>query len=229
MALKNTFYGVWLISIIGGLSVLPYAYYLNLIPASTSFAHVLLASIANTAIMYGVLLFFSYLLLQRVGIKPFAQSFFQQVNGLSIMSGVTVGLILVGLNKFFFKSSALAQSAIIPPLWTRVMASLYGAINEEVLCRLFLLTLMYFVLNKCFAKREPLIMWGAITLSALFFGIAHLPAAFKIISPSLFEVSRILLLNGIAGIAFGYLYCTRGFWSGVIAHFTADLVIHVFF
>jgi membrane protease YdiL (CAAX protease family) len=34
-------------------------------------------------------------------------------------------------------------------------------------------------------------------------------------------------LNGLAGLAFGYLYWTRGLESAMLAHFTADLVLHV--
>ena len=36
-----------------------------------------------------------------------------------------------------------------------------------------------------------------------------------------------LLLNGLAGIAFGYLYRERGLEAAMIAHFTADFVIYV--
>jgi membrane protease YdiL (CAAX protease family) len=106
------------------------------------------------------------------------------------------------------------------------MLALY---NEEVLCRLFLLTFIYFILSRLITKRESYIVWSAIIITALLFGVGHLPAAFKLVTPSVFEVTRILLLNGIAGITFGYLYCTQGFWSAVIAHGAADIVIHALF
>ena len=36
-----------------------------------------------------------------------------------------------------------------------------------------------------------------------------------------------LVLNGIAGIAFGYLYRKHGLESAMIAHFSADFMIYV--
>jgi membrane protease YdiL (CAAX protease family) len=63
---------------------------------------------------------------------------------------------------------------------------------------------------------------------AIIFGLGHLPAAFKLVEPSSFEVIRVLLLNGIPGIVFGWLYWSRGLWTAMTAHFVTDLVIHVF-
>ena len=40
-------------------------------------------------------------------------------------------------------------------------------------------------------------------------------------------VLRTLLLNGIAGIAFGWLYWKRGIEMAMLAHFSADIVLHV--
>jgi hypothetical protein len=37
------------------------------------------------------------------------------------------------------------------------------------------------------------------------------------------------VLNTFAGVVFGWVYCTRGFWAAATAHFTTDLVIHVIF
>ncbi|MDD3715217.1 MAG: CPBP family intramembrane metalloprotease, partial [Atribacterota bacterium] len=33
----------------------------------------------------------------------------------------------------------------------------------------------------------------------------------------------------VAGLAFGWLYWTRGLESSMIAHFSADIVLHVLF
>jgi len=40
-------------------------------------------------------------------------------------------------------------------------------------------------------------------------------------------VAAALLLNGIAGVDFGYLYWKRGLESAMIAHFCGDFVIYV--
>ena len=40
-------------------------------------------------------------------------------------------------------------------------------------------------------------------------------------------VARTVMLNGLAGLGFGWLYWRQGFESAVLAHFCADLVLHV--
>jgi membrane protease YdiL (CAAX protease family) len=34
-------------------------------------------------------------------------------------------------------------------------------------------------------------------------------------------------LNGLGGLAFGWLYWKRGLESAIMAHFSADIVLHV--
>ena len=40
-------------------------------------------------------------------------------------------------------------------------------------------------------------------------------------------IVRALVLNGIGGIVFGWLYWKRGLLAAVLAHFSADVVLHV--
>jgi membrane protease YdiL (CAAX protease family) len=40
-------------------------------------------------------------------------------------------------------------------------------------------------------------------------------------------IVRALLLNGIGGIVFGWLYWKRGLLAAMLAHFSADVVLHV--
>jgi membrane protease YdiL (CAAX protease family) len=100
-------------------------------------------------------------------------------------------------------------------------------INEEVALRLFLFTILYFFASKCIKKQRTNVLWSVNICVALLFGAGHLPAAFKLTSPSTFEIARILFLNGIGGVVFGWLYWSRGLWAAIIAHFVADLVLHV--
>lgn len=127
-----------------------------------------------------------------------------------------------------FNSSTL--TGVHPPYWAGAIASLYGAINEEILLRFFLFSFIYFLVGKCIKineRKRVWILWIVNILVALIFGIGHLPAAFKLVSPSAFEIFRILLLNGIAGIVFGWLYWSKGLWTAMAAHFITDLMIHV--
>ena len=147
----------------------------------------------------------------------------------AVISGILIGLVLFLSDKFLFGSSVI--SGMHPPLWASALASIYGAVNEEVLLRLFLFTLLYFLFMKMFGKsptKRPAILWSVNILVALIFGIGHLPLAFKLGASSASEISRILFLNGIAGVVFGWLYWSRGLWTAMSAHLIADLMVHVF-
>ena len=54
-----------------------------------------------------------------------------------------------------------------------------------------------------------------------------LPAAAQVWGLDAMVVARTVLLNAVAGIAFGWLYWKRGLEMAVLAHFGADLVLHV--
>jgi hypothetical protein len=128
----------------------------------------------------------------------------------ALLGGVLVGLAIFLSDKTIFNNSLL--SGVHPPFWAGALASIYGAINEEVLLRLFLFSLLYFLIGRCLrihGKNRSTILWGVNIFVALLFGIGHLPAAFKLASPSGFEIFRVLFLNGIAGVVFGWLYWSR--------------------
>ena len=118
-----------------------------------------------------------------------------------------------------------------PEAWRGLLAVPYGAVAEEVLLRLCVQTLCAAGLRRLRGEtaRPPTgaTMWPAIAISTLLFGAGHLPAASRItpLMPAL--IARTLLLNGIAGAVFGYLYWKRGLEAAMIAHGTADVVMHV--
>lgn len=108
------------------------------------------------------------------------------------------------------------------------LAAFYGGIAEELLLRLFLMTLLVWLLSR-FGRQRPGAwrMWSAIGLTALLFGLGHLPAAAAIWGLEPAVVVRTLLLNAVGGLAFGWLYWRRGLEMAMLAHVCADLVLHV--
>ena len=42
-------------------------------------------------------------------------------------------------------------------------------------------------------------------------------------------IARAIILNGIGGIVFGWLYWKKGLESAMVSHFTSDMVLHVLF
>jgi membrane protease YdiL (CAAX protease family) len=116
-------------------------------------------------------------------------------------------------------------------LWANLLTVFYGGIVEEVLLRLFLMTLLVWVFSrfqKSQNKISDFIYWTAIVLSTLFFGLGHLPpiaSFFGGLTPLL--VIRALIANGLLGILFGYLYWKKGFEYAILSHMSADLFLHV--
>ena len=115
--------------------------------------------------------------------------------------------------------------------WKRLLACLYGGLYEEILSRLFLLTLIAWLANKALRKPDaqlsPAAFWIANLVVAILFGLGHLPSASLVMPITPLVVAVALILNGIAAVPFGVLYRRRGLEAAMIAHFTADFVIYV--
>ena len=147
--------------------------------------------------------------------------------------GIAVGVVLViiilavtpHLPDLPFVKAARA------PIWKRLLLCFYGGVDEEVLTRLFLLTLFAWLGLRFFQKQKARIstttFWIANLTAAVLFGLGHLPAASRImqITPEVIIVA--LMLNGIAALSFGYLYWKRGLEAAMIAHFCADFMLYV--
>ncbi len=110
-----------------------------------------------------------------------------------------------------------------------ITALLYGGVVEEVMMRLFLMSLISFILYKLFYKKEkelPIKVYVIANIaSALLFALGHLPStitAFGEITPLL--LIRCLIMNGTFGAAFGWLYRKYGIQYSMIAHFGCHLI-----
>ncbi len=115
-----------------------------------------------------------------------------------------------------------------------LLGSFYGGIVEELQLRLFLMTLLAWTLTWLLRRGRgfdgalpPGAAWTAIALAALLFGAGHLPTAAAVWGLDAGVVARTLVLNGLGGMVFGWLFWRRGLEMAVLAHFSADLVLHV--
>ena len=122
-------------------------------------------------------------------------------------------------------------AAAAPAWWQGLLASFYGGIGEEVICRLFLVSALLWLgarLTRNPAPRRPVYV-AAIVLAALVFGVAHLPALAMAgtTSPSLADVGGVVGLNALCGCVFGGLFWRYGLEHAIAAHFSADIMLHV--
>lgn len=200
-----------------------------------------------TAIQTGILL----LIVSWIGLRlgrslrldtPFARALVYQLKppalskraiNFALTSGILGGFVILALAFLFqpFMPQTAQSTTLNIALWKRVLACFYGGITEELLLRLFLMTLIAWVLWKMGLRegKDPsrLAFWLAIAFSALLFGVAHLPAAAAIWSLTPIVITRTLVLNSLMGIAFGFLYWQWGFEYAMLSHFCADIVVHV--
>lgn len=222
---------LWLLCIVGAFSVLPYTWALGVKPQTATLTSYFGIVFAQSALLFGLLCALSYIIIRKTDLIPFrplAEASHKRWV-FAALSGAIVGIVIVLLSSTVFKSSELAGQH--PPAWTGLLASIYGAINEEVMLRLFAFSLIYLVLSKIIRpareKSRTTVLWTTNLITALIFGVMHLPLLFKICTPSLLEITRVLILNAIPGLCFGWLYFSYGIVFAMVAHGVTDLIIHV--
>ena len=143
-----------------------------------------------------------------------------------------VGIILPDLLYFGNYIPAVRDSYLIKPNIATILGSvIYGGVIEEVMLRLFLMSLIAFLLHKLFGRgRETPATWvlvAANIVAALLFAAGHLPttALFMGITPMI--LIRCFLLNGTFGLLFGWLYRKYGLRYAMAAHAGCHVVSKV--
>ena len=143
----------------------------------------------------------------------------------SIIVSIVGGLTLILSDVLFFgKNSEVIMSSysVKPTISYLIAAVIYGGVIEEVMLRLFWMTLAVFVLWKVFDRKNErpstAILITANVIAALLFAAGHLPATATMIGLSPMIVFRCFLLNGGLGLLFGWLYRKYGLRYSMIAH-----------
>jgi membrane protease YdiL (CAAX protease family) len=252
----KVFFILWIATIFSVIAVLPYSLELQSgilqnLELPIPFPVLLALQVIQSALLFGVLILAGLFLANRIGLglpilearqrgEPVADQI-RAILPLSILTGVVAALLIVGLELAIFEpmllqdsgeaANALVLSGAQPAAWKGFLASFYGGIVEEILLRLFLMSLLAwlgsFVLKTPQGKPRDSAFWLANILAAILFGIAHLPATATILPLTPLVITRAIVLNGLAGVAFGYLYWKRGLEAAMLAHFSADIVLHV--
>jgi len=207
--------------------------------------------ILQNTVMFAVVIFVGLLAANRVGLglptleaRLQGESVGQKIKSFllpSILLGIVGSVLVILLDSLVFKpllmaelgdkAASLNQEALQPAAWKGFLASFYGGINEEILLRLGLMSILVW-LGRLISKTEeghPTIgvIWTANILAAVLFGLGHLPATAALFPITPLVITRAIVLNGLIGIAFGYLYYKHGLEAAILSHFTADIVLHV--
>jgi membrane protease YdiL (CAAX protease family) len=228
-------------SIITTMLVIPYSLALTSSEIEIS-AIILLLGIAQNLVLFSVAIFFGLLLSKYIGMgMPILQNALEgkkqtkelkSIIGpsvcLGILAGILIFLLSIPFNKLIPELNILEESV---SAWKVLLASFYGGIAEEILLRLFLVSLFVWITFKIKKTKDGYPtnfgIWLSIIVAAIIFGLGHLPATAQITSLTGEVVIRAIVLNGIGGVIFGWLYWKKGLESAMIAHFSADIVLHI--
>ena len=231
-------------ALIGSLAILPYALTLQGLPPSLPIPLWLLLAIGTVQnlLLFATVTALGLWLGTKVGLgAPVLRAWlagdtrairrFRASLLLAIGTGVAVAVVIMLLEQIVFNPllpDALREITTPPP-WQGFLAAFYGGINEELLMRLGLMTLVAWAGNRVTGQERPGggVMWMANVLTALLFGAGHLPTLAALAPLTTTLVVRTLLLNAIAGVVFGWLYWQRGLLAAMVSHFSADIVLHV--
>ena len=155
---------------------------------------------------------------------------------LALLLGAAAGAAIIALDIYVFRPPAsLSLAAGAPPeAWKGLLASFYGAFTEELLFRLFMLSVMAVGLQAILTGGKPSsrppsagVFWIANLAAAGLFGLGHLPATAALAPLTAMLVVRALVLNGLIGVVCGDLYRRWGLEFAMAAHLGGDLVLHV--
>lgn len=245
---------LWLAGTFGVIAVIPYTLtlqseMLQSLELPIPLPVLLAIQIVQGSVILGILTALGLLLANRIGLgAPILEAWLNKesisekiksILPISIILGLIAGVLIIVLDVYVFQPllgeqiNTVSQTAIKPPAWQGFLASFYGGIAEELQLRLFFMSLLAwlgsFVVKPVNGKANTSVLWIANILAAIVFGLGHLPTAAMMFPLTTLVVIRIILLNSLGGIIFGWLYQTRGIEAAMIAHFSADIVLHVIF
>jgi len=143
-----------------------------------------------------------------------------------LVAGLAGGFLLFGVGRSAPPVLLEVQKRFDLPLVARV---LYGGITEELLLRWGVMTVFTWLAWRLVQRRRGAVnggfVWLAIGLSALLFGVGHLPAAVALIGPlDANLVAFVVGVNTVFGVLFGFLYWRYGLEAAMIAHALAHVV-----
>ena len=147
----------------------------------------------------------------------------------TLIIAIISALILFPGDKLIFgkmNSWVIEQYTAKPTIYKMLGGLLVGGIIEEVIMRLFLMSLIVFIVSKVLKKKEiPTIVFVvANIISALLFAVGHLPATATMTTLTPVLIIRCFLLNGGIGLAFGYLYRKYNIRYAMISHGLCHLI-----
>jgi hypothetical protein len=229
---------------ISGVLVLPYSFEFagQSLFDQPNVLEIILIAFIQYGVQFALLVYFGLRISKKIEIEPTpvlsGKIKLRKYLTISVVSGIVLGLGIVLLDRlldlmFVFPDSVSGAGA--PSAIAGFFASFYGGIGEEVLLRLFFVPFLCLLIIGAMKvlgyartwKHTDNIVWVSVVIAAIVFGLGHLPATAMAMEITPAVILRAVLLNGIFGVVFGWLFYRKGLEFAMISHFSADIVLHV--
>jgi len=235
--------------------VLPYGLALEAIaaapqpPQAQTFAQLAFAEMLRNLIMAAPTIALGLLVAGRIGLgAPYLESWldgaprperpFSSVVGPALLWAVLTAVVAFGVDALFLRGFGVTFPApeiharIHVDWWRSGLASFWAPFAEETFDRLFLLSLIAWLLIHLFraggeGSARTAALWTANVVTALFFGWYHIgnEQMFAAHVPAIVAIRTVLIILPV-GLAFGWLYFRKGLEAAILSHFVIDLIVH---
>lgn len=149
--------------------------------------------------------------------------------GWSLASGAALAAALLGLLWLLARDEPELAARFAgredEAFWRPWALAFESSILEEVVFRLVILSCIAWGVARFAAPASRWPFGVALVLSALLFGLVHLPAWAAATSLGWFVVAVVLTLNAIGALLFGWWFWRWGLPYAVLCHFAGDVVI----
>lgn len=210
--------------------------------ASLSFPVLVAIASANSAILVAVFVIIGALTAPRVGLRSHLYAWaigddpewneFRESLRLAIGLGAVLFVLIAILDVVFAPYLPSGLDGPTPDAEAlRVLAEsvpmrlLYGGVTEELLLRWGVMSPLVWGLwrartrlGSATSRPSDGTMWAAITITAVLFGLGHLPALAATFELTSMLVLRTVLLNAIVGLGLGWLYWRHSLETAMVAH-----------
>lgn len=151
---------------------------------------------------------------------------------LAIILGLIAGVVIRGIDYLLLPFLPDDIKELLQPYNALdfIAAILYGGIVEELLIRFGFMSLLVFIFWKLFdrksAKPSNWVFILAILISTLLFGLGHYSGTASVTEMTAFIWFRMILLNGIPGLFFGWIYWKHNLELAMLAHMFAHIAMN---
>jgi membrane protease YdiL (CAAX protease family) len=140
--------------------------------------------------------------------------------------GLGATLLVVGIDEMFFGGVTVRRLPGLgshPPIGSRILVALFGAVMEEAFYRLLIATLVawlaYCALSGLMSQAKAPAQWLGILAAAIIAGAIHIG------SPP--DAVRVVTVNGLVAVIYGWLYWWRGLELAILTHMAVYAFLYI--